>query len=253
MLTQSHIQTTNNVHFVSQNGEHMNKTNVTKPTKEKPNILFPKATKKELKSEFAEILNTYDIPKDEKEQILQESLNKQELNIPISHYIQNSTSVQSFEMKDFEPSFTTVNEMIAIMNITHLTKESQNLLKKYCSKYFDNFSKFVWDSGNVTHTTAYIEINTNKPVNQKYYPIAKNAENEIEKIIDKLFDLKVLRYVKPEEPSQFLTNCFAIKRQNKKHWRFLMDAWAVNDHIIGRQTNFKKLILNFYHQCPTRQ
>ena len=126
--------------------------------------------KKLLKNEFKKIIDSYDIPKEDRQDLFTRAIEDEELEIPITQYIDSSNSVQSFQLKDFEPTFNNVEEMLSLMDISHLSEGSKQIFTDCCTKYFDAWAKFTWDCGRVTHTTARVEVDTNQPLNQKKSP-----------------------------------------------------------------------------------
>ena len=155
----------------------------------------------------------------------------------MSHYIENAAKIQKIDLKDFEPTFSNLEELIQLIDINHLSNESIKMFKDCCKNYYNAFAKFVWDIGHCKSTTAHVETITNKPVSQKYYLIPKNVENQVEQILDQLLKHGVIREARINEPSQFV-NCLLITRRKNNKIRLLLDSRLVNIHTKTIQSQY---------------
>ena len=156
------------------------------------------------------------------------------LDIPVSNYIDVNNRVQSIEMKNFEPSFNTADELFNILETSHLPSHSVSKIYECCEKYFDAFSRHDFDSGRSKSTTAFVELTTNKQVTQKFYPIPQNAQNEVDAILEQLIKNNIIREAELDEQSQFI-NCLLITRKKSGKIRLLLDSRICNIHSKKRQ------------------
>ena len=88
-------------------------------------------------------------------------------------------------MKDFDLYFRTPEELISLIDMDHLSVESKKMMKDCCRRLYQLFSKHVWDCGKIKDE-AYIELNTEKQYTQKYYPIPKSVQPQVNEILNEL-------------------------------------------------------------------
>ena len=140
-------------------------------------------------------------------------------------------------MKDFEPTFNSIEELLRIIDISHLPQESKTKFENCCKMYYNVYSKHTWDIGRSKSTTAFVELTTNKQVTQKFYPIPANAQSEVNEILDELLKNGVIREARLDEESQFL-NCLLITKRKNGKLRILLDSRLVNIHSKTIQAQF---------------
>ena len=185
-------------------------------------ILFPG-------DEIENELENYEIEHSERSEILEKAMNSDTLEIPVTNYIESKTKVHSVELKDFEPSFHTLEDLLKLIKTDHLSTMASKIFKEGCKTYYDVFSKFIWDTGLAKSVSAYVEMTTNKQYTQRYYPIPIKARDEVGKILKNMLDLNIIRYSTDDDKEQFI-NCLMITKRKNNKIRLILDNRLCNAH-----------------------
>ena len=156
--------------------------------------------------------------------------------IPISNYLKNSPKITKIELQDFEPSFSTPEELFKMLDTDHLPSEAKSKIGRCCKEHFKSFSSFTFDIGR-TKEEASIEITTDKQIIQKYYPISPAVHDEVEEILDNLCKQGIIRELETKEYSQFV-NCLIVLRKPNKKLRIILDNIILNTHCKSMTGNF---------------
>ena len=112
------------------------------------------------------------------------------------------------EMNDFKPYFTSPEELIDIIDMEHLSSKSRQMMSECCRELYPLFSKHIWDCGKIKDK-AYVELNTEKQYSQKYYPIQKSVQPQVNEILNELKKQGVIRNMRKDEPCEFI-NCLLV-------------------------------------------
>ena len=73
--------------------------------------------------ELMKIINSYDTDDNHKAILLQQAKKTGMVDIPISTFIENKTRMDSYELKEFEETFTDVPSMLKFVKMEHLSEK----------------------------------------------------------------------------------------------------------------------------------
>ena len=188
-------------------------------------------------SEIIDILREYEINEDQHQTYIDEYNKEGRIELPVTNYIEKH-SVKILEDIDFKNLFSDIDELTSLININHLSSDSQMRLRTLFTEYYNSFSAFAWDTGKI-EPAINIEVTTSESISARPYPIPKVIQPRLSKILNKLIDLNIIE--KAKRPSQFINNLLVGKRKSGA-LRVILDCRLVNQYTKPLNTQFRTQI-----------
>ena len=195
-----------------------------------------------LLSELKGICNVYELDEIERKEVVDQFLEGGRADLPLNKYVEQTSSIQSFSLKDFEKVYETYDDLMALIDTSDLPQDCKNKFNDCCRENLRLFAKHKYDIGYVTNVVPQVNLTTRRSLAQKHIPYPKKAEAEVDEILKKLEENAIIRRARHDEDCQFIQNIFVVQKPNGTGGRCICDARLINAKTIAPHTEFKNTL-----------
>ena len=195
--------------------------------------------------EFQKEMNRFNIEPDAQEELWNSYQRYGKAPIPISNLVEESGKVDTFHEVS-ESFYKNVDELIALLNLSHLPVNEQTKLKNFLSENMDVFSRHDLDIGTVKDYEAKITLkNEVKNFEMKHVAIPKNLRGRVGQMLNRYAERDIIEEVKENVLDPLISNLLPLKKGVDKI-RLVLDLRPVNHFTRKTKSSHTSLFDTLY-------
>ena len=177
--------------------------------------------------EFEREMERFGVGPEERSELWKTYSQDGEAAIPISNYVKEVGKVDTF-YEDSEIYYTTLDDLVKVLNISHLPSEPRAKMVEFLRSNMDLFSRHDLDIGTVKDYEAKVTMNTDVSQSEmKYVGIAKNLRARVKRMLRRYEDNDIIQEVGDDVLDPLISNLIALMKGPDKI-RIVLDTRLPN-------------------------
>ena len=195
--------------------------------------------------EFEREMDRYDIEPETREQLWESYNENGEAPIPVSKLIEESGKVDTF-YENSEIYYSNLEELMDILNLSHLPPQEQNNFKQFLITNMDVFSTHDLDIGTVKNYEAKVTLRDEvSHFEMKHVPIAKNLQERVGQMLIRYANSDIIEEVKESVLDPLISNLIPLKKGANKI-RLVLDLRPINHFSRKTKSSHTSLFETLY-------